>query len=110
MSNLVQVVGSNDFDAATQSGMVLVDFYADWCGPCRRLAPTLEQIAADFEGRIKIIKVDTVASQDVAARFRIEHIPTLILFNNGEKIAEFVGAPDDKTLKDALEKALGQSD
>ena len=107
MSDLIQVVGSDDFDTATQSGIVLVDFYADWCGPCRRLAPILEQIAPDFEGRAKIIKVDTAKSQDIALRFGIESIPTLILFKNGEKVAVFNGVQPAEMLKTALNNAIG---
>ena len=107
MSELIQTVGSNDFDAATQSGVVLVDFFAPWCGPCRRLVPILEQIAPDFEGRAKIIKVDIDQAQDLAVRFGIEHIPTLVILKNGEKVARCEGAQSADTLKAALEKAIG---
>jgi len=107
MSDLIQIAGADDFNTAIQSGVVLVDFYADWCGPCRRLAPILEQIAVDFEGRAKIIKVDTASSGDLALRFGIESIPTLILFKNGEKIAVFNGIPRGGTLETALENAIG---
>ena len=107
MSDLVQVVGSNDFDAATQSGVVLVDFFATWCRPCRMQLPILEQIAPDFEGRAKIIKVDTDQAQDVAVRFDVQSIPTLVLLKNGAKVAQFVGIQQAETLKDALERAVG---
>jgi len=107
MSELIQVVGSNDFDSATQSGVVLVDFFATWCRPCKMQLPILEQIAPDFEGRAKIVKVDTDQAQDVAVRFGIQSIPTLILLKNGEKVAQFVGMQQADTLKTALEKALG---
>jgi thioredoxin 1 len=107
MSDLIQVVGSDDFDATTQSGVVLVDFFATWCRPCRMQLPVLEQIAPDFEGRAKIIKVDTDKAQEVAVRFGIQSIPTLILLKNGEKVDQFVGLQQAETLKTALEKALG---
>ena len=103
----VQIVGSDDFATATQSGVVLVDFFAEWCGPCRRQSPILEQIAPDFEGRAKIIKIDTDKAQDVAVKYGIESIPTLILFKNGEKVEQFVGMQQAATLTAALEKALG---
>ena len=106
MSDLIQIVGSADFDAAIQTGVVLVDFYADWCGPCRRLVPTLEQVAADFEGRAKIIKVDTDKAQDIALRFGIQSIPTLIIFKNGEKIALYNGVQSADVLKTALESVV----
>ena len=107
MSELIQVVGSNDFDAATQSGVVLVDFFATWCRPCKMQLPILEQIAPEFEGRAKIVKIDTDQAQDIAVRFGIQSIPTLILLNNGTKIAQFVGLQQPETLKEALKKALG---
>ena len=107
MSELIQIVGSNDFDAATQSGVVLVDFFATWCRPCKMLLPILEQIAPDFEGRAKIVKVDTDQAQDIAVRFGIQSIPTLILLKDGTKVAQFVGLQQPEVLKEAIEKALG---
>ena len=109
MSELIQVVGSNDFDAATQSGVVLVDFFATWCRPCKMQLPILEQIAPDFEGKIKIVKVDTDQAQDIAVRFGIQSIPTLVILKNGEKIAQFVGLQQPETLKEALENALSET-
>ena len=108
MSDLIQVVGSDDFDAATQSGVVLVDFFATWCRPCRMQLPILEQIAPDFEGRAKIVKIDTDHAQNVAVRFGVASIPTLVILKNGEKIAQFVGLQQAETLKSALEKAIAQ--
>ena len=107
MSGLIQVVESNDFDATTQSGVVLVDFFAEWCRPCRMQMPILEQIAPDFEGKARIIKVNTDAAQDIAARFGVQSIPTLVLLENGAKVAVFVGMQQAETLKTALEKAIG---
>ena len=103
----IQIVGSDDFASSTQSGVVLVDFFATWCRPCQMQVPILEQVAADFEGRAKIIKVDTDKAQDVAVQHGIESIPTLMLFKNGAKIEQFVGVQQAATLKAALEKALG---
>jgi thioredoxin 1 len=106
MSDLIPIIGSSDFDAATQSGVVLVDFFATWCRPCRMQLPILEQIVPDFEGRAKIIKVDTDQAQDVAARFSVQSIPTLVILKNGNKVAQFVGMQQAETLKTALEQAL----
>ena len=103
----IQVVGSDNFDAATQSGVVLVDFFATWCGPCRRQMPILEQIAPEFEGRAKIIKVDTDQAQDVAVRFDVQNIPTLVILKDGIKVARFVSVQQAETLKAALEEAIG---
>ena len=103
----IQVIGSDNFAAATQSGIVLVDFFATWCRPCQMQLPILEQIAADFEGRAKVIKIDTDKTQDIAVQFGIQSIPTLILLKNGEKVEQFVGVQQAATLKTALEKAIG---
>ena len=103
----IQIVGSNDFVAATRSGVVLVDFFASWCRPCRMQLPILEQIALDFEGRAKIIKIDTDQAQDVAVQYGVQSIPTLVILKNGEKVAQFVGMQQAGTLKAALEKAIG---
>ena len=102
----IQVVGSNDFAAVTQSGVVLVDFFAPWCRPCRMQTPILEQIAPDFEGRAKIIKVDTDQSQDIAVKFGVQSIPSIFILKNGAKVAQFVGMQQAETLRAALEKAI----
>jgi thioredoxin 1 len=106
MSNLIQVVGADEFDVATKSGVVMVDFFAPWCGPCRRLVPILEQIAPDFEGRARIIKVDTDKSQDIAVRFGVQSIPMLVILKEGQTVAQFTGVQPAETLKAALEKAM----
>ena len=102
----IQVVGSEDFAKGTQSGVVLVDFFATWCRPCRAQASILEQIAPDFEGRATIIKVDTEHAQDIAVRYGIQSIPTLIILKNGKQVTQFVGVQQAGTLKAALEKAI----
>ena len=102
----IQVVGSEDFAEVTQSGIVLVDFFATWCRPCRMQIPILEQIAPNFEGRATIIKVDTDQSQDIAVRHGIQSIPTLIILKNGKQVAQFVGVQQAETLKAALEEAI----
>ena len=107
MSELIQVVGSEDFDSAVQSGVVLVDFFATWCRPCQMQLPILEQIAQDFAGRAVVIKVDTDQAQDVAVRFGVQSIPTLVLLKDGTKVAQFVGFQQVTILKTALEQAIG---
>lgn len=107
MGDIIQVVGADDFAAATQSGVVLVDFFATWCRPCRMQSVVLEQIAPDFAGRAKIIKVDTDHTQDIAIQYGVQSIPTLIIMKNGEKVGQFVGVQQAETLKAALEKAIG---
>ncbi len=83
---------------------VLVDFWAEWCGPCRALGPVIESLAADFDGRARIAKVDVDANQQVAARFGIRSIPTVMLFNKGEVVNTFIGVRPKADYTTALEQ------
>ncbi len=85
---------TNDtFDALIQENkLVLVDFFATWCGPCRMIAPLIEQVAEEYEGKAAVAKVDIDEEQDLATRFGIESIPTVILFKDGKPIHVEVGA------------------
>lgn len=82
---------------------VLVDFWAEWCMPCRMLAPTIEKIARDYAGKVKVGKLDTDANREVAARYGISAIPTVILFKNGEVAQKFVGLRKETEFKAALD-------
>lgn len=84
---------------------VLVDFYADWCAPCRAQAPILEELARQFEGRVDVAKVDVDSAQDVARRFGIRNIPTLVLFDRGEAKAVKVGVTSKSELEALLAAA-----
>lgn len=83
---------------------VLVDFYADWCGPCKMLAPVIEEIAKEYEGKLIVGKVDVDASQATAQKFNVMSIPTLILFKNGQPVKQMVGYQG----KEAIIKAVTQ--
>ena len=80
---------SNDFEKEIQGDLVIIDFYADWCGPCQMLAPVLEQL--DQEMDIKIVKINTDDLPDIARAFRIMSIPTLILFKDGKPVKKELG-------------------
>lgn len=82
---------------------VLVDFWAEWCGPCRLLAPTIDKIAKDFAGKVKVGKVDTDVNRDIASKYRISAIPTVLLFKNGQVAQTFVGLRKEADFKQALE-------
>jgi thioredoxin 1 len=86
---------------------VLVDFWADWCGPCKMLAPTIDKIAEELAGKLRVFKVDVEANPDLANQFRIQGIPTLILFSKGEPQAEVVGYRGKDDLMREIERAVG---
>ncbi len=89
-----EVVTSQNFQSKVLDAdkPVLVDFFATWCGPCKRLAPIIDEIAADMDGKAYVYKVDVDQSQDIAARYRVSSMPTLILFKNGEPVKKTIGA------------------
>jgi thioredoxin 1 len=87
---------------------VLVDFWAEWCMPCRMLTPTIEKIAKDYAGRVKVGKLDTDANRDVASKYSISAIPTVILFRNGQVAQKFVGLRQERDFKEALDAAKAQ--
>jgi thioredoxin 1 len=84
---------------------VLVDFWAEWCGPCRMLAPTIDKIATDYAGKVKVGKVDTDSNREVSMKYGISAIPTVILFKNGQVAQKFVGLRQEKDFKEAIDAA-----
>ena len=92
---------------AEQSGIpVLIDFWAEWCGPCRMLTPTIEQLADEYEGRAKIGKLDVDANREVAMKFEVMSIPTIVVLKNGEVTKKFVGISQKEDLAAAIDAAM----
>jgi thioredoxin 1 len=85
---------------------VLVDFYADWCAPCRMMAPIVDELANDYVGKAKVCKLDTDAQREAAGKFGISSIPTLILFKGGKVAKQFVGVHKKADFKTAIDAAL----
>ncbi|HNU81457.1 MAG TPA: thioredoxin [bacterium] len=109
MSKVVDIV-KNNFEAEVLKSdvPVLVDFWAPWCMPCRMMAPILDELAGELEGKIKIAKVDTEnpENQELAIQYQIQSIPNMKLFKGGQVVAEFIGMRSQDALKQDLEKYL----
>ena len=104
-ANIVYLDDSS-FKAAIANGVTLVDFYADWCGPCRMIAPIIEELSTEFNGKAKIAKVDIEKAQEVTSEYQVTSIPTIILFKDGQEVKRFVGLRDKEALKDLVTAAL----
>lgn len=103
---LITHVDDNNFQEVVKNGLVLLDFFADWCGPCRMLTPILEALAADMKESLTVAKLDVDHAQKTTSSFQITSVPTLILFKNGQEVNRIVGLKDLEALKKIVSQAL----
>jgi len=88
------------------NGLVLVDFWAVWCGPCQMVAPLVEELATEYDGKLKVLKLNTDENPDIAGKYGIMSIPTLLFFRNGQPVEKVVGAVPKRLLKEAIDNLL----
>lgn len=106
MAEDLKYLNDDNFKDTVKEGVVLVDFYADWCGPCRMIAPIVEQLSKEMKGKATIAKLDIETAQKTTSEFGVTSIPTVIVFNKGQEVKRFVGVKDKATLMAAVESAL----
>jgi thioredoxin 1 len=106
-SNVIHVTADNwDSEVIKSDIPVLVDFWAEWCGPCRAIGPTIEALAEDYAGRVKMVKVNVDDNQALAGEFGIRSIPTLLILKDGAVQAQMVGALSKQALEEKLQASL----
>jgi thioredoxin 1 len=102
--NMIELTDQNfEQEVLRSQEPVLVDFWAEWCAPCRMLTPVIEKISVDYAGKVKVGKVDTDSNREISLKYRISAIPTVILFKGGEVVHTFVGLRPDKDFRGALD-------
>lgn len=106
MGKAVEITDNNFTDIINSDQPVLVDFWAEWCGPCKMIAPVVEELATEFDGKAVIGKVDVDSNPEVSAKFGIRSIPTLLVFKNGEVVDKQIGAVPKNVLSQKLEAQM----
>ncbi len=106
MTENLKYLNDENFDETISKGVTLVDFYADWCGPCRMIAPIVEELAEEMRDKATIAKLDIENAQKSAQNFQVTSIPTIILFKDGQEVERIVGLKDKAALKSLIESAL----
>jgi thioredoxin 1 len=105
MSNIIAVNDGNfEEEVEKHDGLAIVDFWATWCGPCRMIAPILEQLSTEYEGRVKVTKLDVDANIKTGSRFNVRSIPTLLFFKGGKVVDQIIGAVPKTQIENKLQQ------
>ncbi|PAF52629.1 thioredoxin [Helicobacter sp. 13S00477-4] len=99
-------LNKENFDSIAKKGIAVVDFWAPWCGPCRMLAPVIDELAEEYEGKVAICKVNTDEQVDISAQYGIRSIPTIIFMKNGEIVDQVIGATSKQALKEKIDSII----
>lgn len=103
---MAQKVTTENFESLVNAPAAVIDFWATWCGPCRRIAPIIEELASEYEGRVQIAKCDIEECDELAERFHIMSVPTLLFFKNGEVADKIIGAAPKEMIREKIEALL----
>lgn len=100
----------NNWDAEVMKapGLVMVDFWAVWCGPCQMVAPIVEELATEYAGKVKVMKLNTDENPEIAGRYQVMSIPTILFFKNGQPVEKLVGARPKRQFKEVIDSLLAQ--
>ena len=111
MSDLVAVADTANWDGEVlnSSDVVMVDFWAVWCGPCQMVAPIVDELAQEYQGRLKVMKLNTDEAPEVAGKYQIMSIPSILFFKGGEVVEKIVGARSKQQFKEIIDSLLSQS-
>ena len=105
-SDKIKTFTDSNFDEEVKTGVVLIDFWAEWCGPCRRLAPTVDALATEYDGRATVAKMNVDENPNIPGRFMIRGIPTMLIFKNGELADQIVGLAAKEEIAKKLDQQL----
>lgn len=106
MSEVIVTDANFEEEVLNYKGPVMVDFWATWCGPCRMLAPVIDELATEYDGKVKVCKLNTDEGPDTSAKYRVTSIPTVIFFKNGQVVAQTVGLQSKAALQEKLDSLL----